>query len=143
MSGGASAEGAMVAEMALADPRRPQQPAWSVLRASKMIASSTWMGGNYRLRLETPADVLHSLKSWGVSIVALDVETQQQPHQKLLLSSLEDPHSSWREQSGFRHGIRVFVDRTPPGLSQEPIVVDMTHSLGRKFQLGRPENQVD
>lgn len=143
VSGGASAEGAMVAEMALADPRRPQQPAWSVLRASKMIASSTWMGGNYRLRLETSTDVLRSLKSWRVSIVALDVETQQQPHQRLLLSSLEGPNSSWREERGFRQGIRVFVDRTPLGLSQEPIVVDMTHSLGRKFQLSKPETQVD
>ena len=131
--GDGAAEGALIAEMAIHDRQRDQKPEWTVLRGSKMLAKSTWMDGNYRLTLNSPADILRSLKDWGVSVVAIDLTEKLHPHEALLLTTLEHG-GNWREEPTQMDGIRVFVDTVPPLVSRQPIEVDMTYTLGRTLR---------
>jgi hypothetical protein len=58
-------EGGLIVEASLADPYR----AHTVLRASKLLASSGWTGWNRRLKYKSSSEVLHSLDQEHVSLV--------------------------------------------------------------------------
>jgi hypothetical protein len=94
-------EGAWIAELAL----REAEPKATVVRASKLLAASTWMGDNYRLLVSTPEDVLRVLSSKGVGTVILhsDPARGPLPHQRLL----EDAIRSWRLEAAFNE-VRIF-----------------------------------
>src|SRR5262249_11442290 len=57
VSGQGMVEGMLISEMALRD--RDQHD--GVLRASKVLARSTWMGANYAVRYQTPKEVAQFL----------------------------------------------------------------------------------
>ena len=134
VSGSGEAEGALIVEMALEDRHRSRQPEWTVLRASKMLANSTWMRGDYQLRVTSPASVRQALRGWGVSVIAIDVRSKPQPHEELLLGAVTGS-GNWREEAGLMDGVRVFVDHHPRP-EREAIEVDLTHTLGRTLHRG-------
>jgi hypothetical protein len=109
VSGDGEAEGALVTELALADATRHDQPSWIVLRASKMLASSTWMGRDYQLRHGTVGEVQASLDKWRVSAIAVDTGSAAQRHQGQLLDALTQAGLAWREQPSPGARVRMFV----------------------------------
>ena len=136
------AEGALITEMAIQDRQRDRKPEWTVLRGSKMLAKSTWMGGNYRVMFNSPDEMLRSLKNWGVSVVAMDLTAKLYPHERMLLSALQQ-RGTWREEQTPMEGIRIFVDTKPPQAPREPIEVDMTYTLGRTLRLEPAESKAE
>ncbi len=61
-------EGAGVADAAT----RSRQPAPTILRGSKLLASDDWMGRNFRLRYEQPEAILAALETMHVDYLLLD-----------------------------------------------------------------------
>jgi hypothetical protein len=111
VSGPGGAEGAVVAEVALLDAHRHQNPQWRVLRGSKVLAASTWMGGGYRLRHRSAAEIAGALDQWGVQMVTVGLESPLMEHNRLLLEALGSAAGSWREAAP-RPGLRTFFRRT-------------------------------
>src|SRR5712691_1356777 len=68
VSSDTSGEGAMVVECLVRDDARNR----IVLRASKMLASSDWMGGNYRSLTTSVAEVRDLLNAIPVQFIVLD-----------------------------------------------------------------------
>ncbi len=126
-------EGAFVTELAINDKSRHVNPTWTVLRGSKMLSSSTWMGADYRLRFLSENEVLASLKKWGVSLVAIDVARPLLPHENQLLAALNHQKSQWKERPGPANGVRIFVEES--ATFGEAIEVDLQQTIGRKLKL--------
>jgi hypothetical protein len=131
VSGSGREEGALVAEIALRDPQRHRQPSWLVLRASKVLADSSWMGANYRLRLRTAQEVRTALTDWRVSIVAID-PAHRTPHAELLLAAVQGG-PTWREHPSAVSGVRLFTRDVPPGSARTAVELDLSHTIGRKI----------
>lgn len=112
----AAGEGAFIAEMALRDPARPSV---FVLRASKLLADSTWMSVDYRLRFQTPEAVAQLLDRARVSAVVIDASTSgtARSHQALLLNALLANSSTWHETSRIG-SLRVFQNPTMAASAQ-------------------------
>jgi 4-amino-4-deoxy-L-arabinose transferase-like glycosyltransferase len=90
----ARGEGMFIAEVAMRDPHRPS---FVVVRASKMLASSTWSGGDYQAYYDTPAQVVAAMSKFGVEAVAIDSSPARiPPHQRLLQHALSNPNSGYR-----------------------------------------------
>ena len=103
----ADGEGAAIAVFVQREPR----PAWHVLRASKMLASSTWHGFFYQSRFTTPAEVAAYLDESPVSAVIFDHRPGvQRTHHGLLLAALQG--NSWRV--AFEDGLTTVYSPTRP-----------------------------
>ena len=81
----ARGEGMLIADVASRDTRRP---AYTVERASKILASSTWSGSGYQSLYQTPAQVRTALQQAGVSLVITDTSAPQTAHDKLLAQTV-------------------------------------------------------
>jgi Dolichyl-phosphate-mannose-protein mannosyltransferase len=80
MSGDATSEGDWIADRLESDRWR----AGVVLRASQVLASSTWDGTNYQLRFTDADGVLAYLRSTGVQYIAIYCPRKLPPHYYLL-----------------------------------------------------------
>src|SRR5207302_7432742 len=84
--GAAESEGMAVSEIAI----RERRPAHYVLRGSKVLASSTWMGAKYHTLYPTPERVLEALDAAGVSAVVVQADAPAEvPHHRLLRDALQ------------------------------------------------------
>jgi hypothetical protein len=63
-----NAEGIFISEIAMHENR----PGHIVLRASKMLSSSRWDGGEYKLVYSTPAEMMKYLEELPIDVVVLD-----------------------------------------------------------------------
>ena len=82
----ARGEGMFIADVALKDPHRPS---YTVERASKLMASSTWSGAGYASLYSTPAEALAMLDHSGIEAVVLDLSPGKiEPHEQLLLQAI-------------------------------------------------------
>ena len=72
-----------IAEMAARDPHRP---GYTVERASKILASSTWSGSGYQSLYQTPAEVRDALTKAGIGLVVTDTSLPAPPAHDLLLA---------------------------------------------------------
>jgi hypothetical protein len=137
VSGEAASEGALIADMALDDRHRETRPEWTILRGSKMLAKSSWMGADYKLRFNTIGKILTSLDRWGVSVAAVETTAPLQPHERLLLDALESS-GNWQEDASPMDGMRIFINTAPPHPPSGPIEIDMSYTLGRSIKLTAP-----
>jgi len=85
VSGDATSEGALIAEIAMREQSRPSH---FVLRASKELSSSDWMGRSYTLRYRNPGDLLRHLDEARVAFVVVDPVLRHQPEDQRLLLTL-------------------------------------------------------
>jgi hypothetical protein len=84
-------EGGLIAEASLSDPNRVH----TVLRASKVLASSTWMGYFKRLYFASSPEVLHYLDHRNVSLVLVQPACTYPQVAQLRVALVEDP-ADWR-----------------------------------------------
>jgi 4-amino-4-deoxy-L-arabinose transferase-like glycosyltransferase len=94
--GEAESEGMAVSEIAI----RERRPAHYVLRGSKVLASSTWMGANYRPLYATTVGVLDALDALGASAVIVQTNAPARiPHHRLLAEALQSVPGTWMRWS--------------------------------------------
>jgi hypothetical protein len=132
IAGSSVHEGAFVSEMALRD----QSLNRIVLRGSKVLAMSTWMGNFYQLRFSTPVEVLAFLDQARVDTVLFEL-ADREPHIPQLASALRSDSIHWREVhlEGQPSGVSAFarVSPLPPG---DPVIqIDMRYNLRKTFEL--------
>lgn len=89
--GGAGSEGMLISEVA----RRELNPGHIVLRASKMLASSDWMGGKYRALFHTEAELAQYLEGIPVGIVVLGGDCRSREHGRLLSDTILHRPEQW------------------------------------------------
>lgn len=90
ISSDARGEGAFIAELAIAEP----SPSRTVRRASKLLATSDWMGRGYTLRYETATQLAEFLSKSAISWIVVDRSVPPEdrvPHQTLLEETLGGP----------------------------------------------------
>jgi hypothetical protein len=78
----ARGEGMFIADMAERDAHRPS---YTVERASKILASSTWSGSGYQSLYQTPEQVREALAKGGITLVVTDASLPVLPAHDLLL----------------------------------------------------------
>jgi 4-amino-4-deoxy-L-arabinose transferase-like glycosyltransferase len=109
----ARGEGMFIAEMAARDPHRPS---YTVQRASKILASSTWSGSGYQSLYQTQEQVRDALEKGGIGLVVTDSSlAPQPPHDKLLIETVTADPTSFgvlRTSTALRDG------RATPGAIQ-------------------------
>jgi Dolichyl-phosphate-mannose-protein mannosyltransferase len=86
-------EGAFIAEVAEREPH----PIRILLRATKLLSSSTWNGLNYTLRYNSPEAVMTFLESFPIRIVVLNTSPgSSYAHHELLLRTLHQYAADWQ-----------------------------------------------
>jgi hypothetical protein len=115
IDGSSGAEGAFIAEVAVRDAGRSNY----VVRASKLLSRSNYLGGNYELIAETPEATAAILGDLGVGAVVLERRSGMAPyrHGVILLKALEAEGSPFRHAATLAHRNRegvthVFVRKT-------------------------------
>jgi len=79
-------EGMFIADIAARDPHRP---GFTVERASKVLASSTWSGSGYQSLYRTPEEVRAALAKAGIGLVVTDASLASLPeHDRLLMEAV-------------------------------------------------------
>jgi hypothetical protein len=132
VSGSAETEGMLISEMALRDRHQNH----CVLRASKVLAHSTWMGEQYELLYHNADEVARFLRELPITTVVLDLSKEyNRPHQRLLEEALCADSALWaRVPSAQAGSVRVY-QRTAPVVSakQGTVSIDLTRTLGRSL----------
>jgi len=130
VSGDASREGAVITDVALADPRREH----IVLRASKVLFHSAWLGQNYRLLFHDSQSVADWLDDARVGAIILQT-SESRPHLAQLLGAIERPGSPWVRvyDANTPAGIDVFRRITPMPDGKPNIRIDMRPESGAYF----------
>jgi hypothetical protein len=96
-------EGSFIAEMALRYPGDD----YTVRRASKVLASSTWAGYHYKLLFLTPEAVAASLDASDVTLIV--VQDRFRPHVGQLNQALDQDSGHWKlDPAAFPRYARVF-----------------------------------
>jgi hypothetical protein len=80
VSSDSKGEGALIAELAM----REKRPGHTVLRASKELAFSNWMGSSYTVRHQTKEELLQYLEKARVEVVVIDPVFKWPEDQRLL-----------------------------------------------------------
>jgi hypothetical protein len=107
VAGSAENEGMAVSEIAL----RERRPHHYVLRASKLLARSSWMGARYRSLHQTPVEVLQALDEAGVSAVIVQANTPgDMLHHRLLDKALRSAAETWERwvEAGWQQSEKYF-----------------------------------
>jgi 4-amino-4-deoxy-L-arabinose transferase-like glycosyltransferase len=130
--GTAESEGMSVSEIAI----REHRPGHYVLRGSKVLADSTWMGANYRSLYQDTKGVLQALDRAKVSVVILEADSSASPpHHKLLGEALRSARETWqRWYDGRWNGSQAFFTvycRRQPVDSDAYIRVPLRYTLHR------------
>jgi hypothetical protein len=96
----AAGEGMLISEVAM----RESRPGHIVLRASKMLASSDWMGRNYTSLFHDPKEMLSYLEGIPAGIVVIDADGLRMPHGRLLYSGIQSHPETWEPLAWARTG---------------------------------------
>lgn len=104
IDGSASVEGAFIADMAVHD----RQLQGYVVRASKLLADSNFMGSNYTLKFSDPRQVLAELQKLGVQHVVIVREGNKPafPHSEQIRAAVQLPDSGFRLVQQLQHRYR-------------------------------------
>jgi len=98
----------------------------TLLRGSKSLVSSDWMGRDYQAKYSDQASLLKLLDSLAIDTLLMDLsvpEAQLKPHEIQLKAALDSPDSGWRQvgrQTIHRHALsapgelRTYRRRPPP-----------------------------
>ena len=130
VSSNSDGEGAMVAAIALSEPR----PSSFVVRATKSFSSSGWNGQDYRLTVGSPQAVASLLDELGIDKVELQTMPAPGnfPHHALLLQALH-ASSAWRECA---HSETLFLwcRVSPSRVPRKPLHIDLSNRIGTDVQ---------
>lgn len=124
VSSDARGEGMFISEVAM----REKRPGHHVLRASKLLASSSWSGGDYVAKATDTTGLEAVLTEAKVGLVVIDATVPadrlaKMPHHTLLtLVAASDPqefepvaiYPMWRGGERFEHGILVYRFHSSP-----------------------------
>ena len=121
IDGGSGAEGAFVAAMAVRDPGLTRY----TVRASKLLATSDFMGNRYTLRFTEPQAAAAEMRRLGLSgvVVAERPGVEEFAHRPLLAAVLADPASGYRLVAELAHVGRPGTTRIYR--SVPPVVADV------------------
>src|SRR5262249_50703021 len=88
-------ENAVIAEMAMREAR----PGHRILRASRVLGTSSWSGRGYRLLYDSPEEIQAYLDSVPVDLLVIDARLRrdrpQDDHTPLLLTLVEQHPDLW------------------------------------------------
>jgi hypothetical protein len=131
VSGPAETEGVVVSEMALADRHLRD----GVLRASKVLSHSSWMGKHYESVFHQPQEVDKFLKDIPVSTVVVDrSKDYDRPHHRLLLAALEADKATWElANPGGTGDIQIYRRLGPIPDAGPSLYVDLSRTIGRSL----------
>jgi hypothetical protein len=87
----AQGEGAFIAEVAGGERR----PGHKIERGSKILSSSTWMGGHYRLRFATAEELMSFLTAYPGLLVVLDTPEGTYRHVEQVRSAVAAEPDRW------------------------------------------------
>jgi hypothetical protein len=92
-------EGALIAEIAM----REKRPSHIVLRATKMLSQSDWMGERYTLLYNTPEEVMKFLRETPVGVVVIQdgAGPMEYPDHKLLRQTINRYAAEWEHIGAF------------------------------------------
>jgi hypothetical protein len=115
ISSDARGEGMFISEVACRDEKRPGH---TILRASKLLAGSTWSGSGYQAYYENQEAVLKGLLKSPARVIIIDRSIPNpKPHQTLLRDTVEQHPETFKllesapmEREGLRQeeGIRTY-----------------------------------
>ncbi len=141
-------EGSLVAERLLCDRSRSE----FVLRASKVLASSTWAGSRYRAKFSTVDQLRDYLDSIPVEYIVIDdlgYRRSAPAHHQLLKQmihafpeqfELQGFSSIEYQDVHFPNAAGIFKNRSAGGRSAGAIEIDMQHTLGRTLKMGAAQD---
>jgi hypothetical protein len=135
-------EGALIVEALIRDGVSSRV----LVRASKLLSSSDWMGGNYRLLAASPAAVLELLDAVPVRFVVLDdeglVDAVTRPHHELLDRSIQQAPDRFRLvgefplHAGTRRGrVRIYENRLPLARTTDTVRLPASVALGQPLDV--------
>ena len=132
ISGDPLNEGAFIGDVALADPRLEH----IVLRASKVLFHSAWLGSDYRLLFSDSQSIAAWLDEARVGAIILQT-AESRPHYSQLLSAIERPDSPWVRvyDANIPAGVDVFRRAAPMPGGRPNIRIDMRPETGVYFDL--------
>lgn len=100
----AEGEGMLISEVAMREAR----PGHLVLRASKMLASSDWMGAGYHPLFRDVTGTLAWVESVPAGVVVIDEAGQATPHGKLLFEGIKAQPEWWEQLPSGSSNILLF-----------------------------------
>jgi hypothetical protein len=139
----ADGEGMLISEVAM----REKRPGHVVLRASKILNSSDWLGNGLTPRFQGPEQVQDYLNSIPVGFVILDYSLSHsdfRDYEGLLEQAIVSHQNSWKLfgtypiwRKGHEHpdAAKVYVLDSPHANPQGIIRIDMTNMLGKDLTL--------
>jgi hypothetical protein len=101
IDGSTSAEGSLIAEVAIRDPGRQIY----VVRSSQLLAASDFMGRGYRVKYSDPATVIREVQELGAEGVILVDQGNEKPfeHSAQLRAALMLPDSGYHQAMAVEH----------------------------------------
>jgi hypothetical protein len=132
---GAEGEGMLISEVAM----REKRPSHIVLRATKMLSQSDWMGAHYTLLYQNPDEVMKFLKSIPVGIVVVHNERglAGSPDHRLLQQTIAGFSTEWEHLRAYTEGestIDVYHLKSAAGQRTGTIRIDLPYTLGRSIE---------
>ncbi len=129
-------EGSFVAEMAMIEP----EPHSVILRASKVLTSSSWSGNQYALLFKDDSQLAAFLDSVPVEYVVLDRTPARRAfaHTAQLASLIHKHSEAWEwvrtySVTGLSSVAEVYRSRKP-AVGGSRISLDLNYSLGRRIE---------
>ena len=132
-------EGMFISEIAM----REKRPGHIVLRASKVLANSSWIGTEYKLVYATPAEIMKYLERVPVGVVVIDnsvLRFDKVQHHLLLKETLLAYPDRWESLGSYpltkdgveySNGLLLYRLRGHETKARAKIQVDMKRMLGR------------
>jgi len=102
--GDAEGEGMLISEIAMHESR----PGHIILRGTKMLASSDWMGRDYRALFHDSKEMLEYLERIPVGIVVIDDAGRRTPHGLLLTQGIQAHPEKWQKLADSKGNILVY-----------------------------------
>lgn len=137
---GRDGEGMFISEIAMRDKR----PSHIVLRATKMLSQSDWMGAHYKLLYNTPAEVMNFLRSIPVEIVVIHSENGvvESPDHELLQQAIAEFSAEWEHLGTYPQlhdtnggsTIDVYRLKSAAGRQAGTIRIDLPFTLRRPIE---------
>jgi Dolichyl-phosphate-mannose-protein mannosyltransferase len=134
-------EGLVISEFAV---RVPKPGPYFILRASKQLAKSDWMGGHYRVSFDDNESLKKYLESVPMTLILVDRSVDAEPfmeHVTEVESILAEGQGKWRLDSGWSRAqvnsepkIELYAIEPKDYRSPAQISVDMDLMLGRKLR---------
>ena len=103
-SGDVHDEGMVVSEIAMRDSR----PRHFVLRASKVLAESDWMGKGYKALFNSPSAISEYLDSVPVDYVLINPMPHEYMHQQLLAETLRTEAQIWQRDASAGNALQLW-----------------------------------